>query len=166
MIDFFHKRASMTKRVSGIASIKGMPGMMPRPPRRITRVGTFYDGESPVVSLLLEVADTEEARRRGMMGRSEAPEIYGMLFEGLSGGGSFWMKNCLIPLDVAFMDESGAVTRTYSMPVGDDGEQQYEYGKNDVSALEVGMGLLKRFGVGKGCVLKTRKLAGEEEDDD
>lgn len=162
MIDFFHKGASMTKKVTGIATLNGVPDVVTRPQMKITRVGTFRDGGRPVASFLLEVADTEEARRRGMMGRSSAPDIYGMLFEGLSGAGSFWMKDCMIPLDVAFMDKSGKVTKIYSMAVDKDGERQYRYDDGDVSALEVNMGLLKRLGVGEGCRLVTRKLSGEE----
>ena len=93
MIDFFHKGAEMTKKVTGIAKLKGAPKVNPRPPRKITRVGTFLDEEDVVTSILLEVSDTPEARAQGLMGRKYLPPICGMLFEGLTGPGHFWMKN-------------------------------------------------------------------------
>lgn len=160
MIDFFDKTASMTKKVTGIAKLKRMPKVNPRPPAKITMAGTFYDGENPVTSVFLEVADDAESRKLGLMGRDKLPEICGMLFKGLSGGGYFWMKNCLIPLDVAFMTEDGIITKTYSMPVDEDGENHYEYGKDDTMAVEVAMGFFEKNGIVKGFRLKTRNLEG------
>lgn len=159
MIDFFHKGASITKKVTGIAKLKGAPVIHPRSPAKVSRVGTFRSDKGSV-SILLEVADTDESRRHGLMGRSELPEICGMLFEGLSNGGYFWMKNCLVPLDIAFMDKGGTVTKTYSMPA-DDGENHYEYGDDDVSAVELAMGFLSKHGIGKGSSFWSRELEKE-----
>ena len=164
MIDFFHKGASMTKKVTGIARLKGLPAVRPRPVRKISRVGTFFDEEDAVTSILLEVADTDESRRRGLMGREEMPYICGMLFESLSRGGHFWMKGCRIPLDIAFMTSDGLITKVYSMPIDEDGELRYEYGDKDTSAVEVNMGFLEKWGIGPGFRLKTRELAKKEND--
>ena len=146
MIDFFDKTASMTKKVTGIARLKGIPHVNARPKAKVKMVGTFYDEEDAVTSVLLEVADDAKSRKLGLMGRDKLPEICGMLFKGLSGGGYFWMKNCLIPLDVAFMTEDGIITKTYSMPVDEDGENHYEYGKDDTMAVEVAMGFFEKAG--------------------
>lgn len=56
--------------------------------------------------LTVEIADTTPARAKGLMGRKTLGENQGMLFiypkaEKLS----FWMKNTLIPLSIAFFDE-------------------------------------------------------------
>lgn len=160
MIDFFHKGASMTKKVTGIAKIKGAPVVNARPPSKISRIGTFYDEEDSITSILLEVADTPESRKRGLMGREDLPSICGMLFEGLSGGGYFWMKDCLIPLDIAFMNKDGFITKTYSMAVDKDGEKHYDYDNEDVSAVEVPKGFLKKWGIVNGFKLETRTLSG------
>lgn len=161
MIDFFHKGASMTKKVVGIAKLKGAPAVNARPLRKITRVGTFFDDGDAVARVLLEVADTPEARKRGLMGRDDVPEIYGMLFEGLSGGGFFWMKNCLVPIDVAFLDKDGAVLQTYAMKVDKEGKEHYDYGDDAVAAVELHGGFLKKFGIANGFTFETRELSKE-----
>lgn len=163
MIDFFHKGASMTKKVVGIAKLKGAPAVNARPLRKITRVGTFFDDDdqADVVSVLLEVADTPEARKMGLMGRDNVPEIYGMLFEGLSGGGFFWMKNCLVPIDVAFLDKDGFVRQTYAMKVDKEGKEHYDYGDDVVAAVELRGGFLKKFGIANGFMFETRELSKE-----
>lgn len=163
MIDFFNKCASMTKKVTGIAKLKGAPEINVRPAIKISKIGTFFDEEDSVTSILLEVASDEESRKRGLMGRKSLPDICGMLFEGLSGGGYFWMKNCLIPLDIAFMTKEGFITKTYSMPVDKKGEDRYEYGEDDVMAVEVPMGFLEKWGIVTGFNLKTRDLLSKKE---
>lgn len=165
MIDFFHKDASMTKRITGIAKMKGAPVVNARPVRKITKIGTFFDEEDPVTSVFLEVADTPESRKIGLMGRDDVPEIYGMLFEGLSGGGHFWMKNCLVPIDVAFLDKDGFVRQTYAMKVDKEGNEHYDYGDDVVAAVELHGGFLKKFGIVNGYRFETRKLESGKDDD-
>jgi len=51
---------------------------------------------------VLEIAATPEQRALGLMGRSEVPRGTGMIFlfdEPAREG--FWMKNCLVALDIA-----------------------------------------------------------------
>lgn len=160
MIDFFHKGASMTKRISGVAKIKGAPEINPRSPVRISRIGTFKNENGPIASILLEVSDTPESRRRGLMGRKDLPAVCGMLFEGLSGGGYFWMKGCHIPLDIAFMDKDGIIVKICTMEV-DDGKEHHEYDENAVSAVEVKKGFFKKHGIVDGFKLVTRDLRKE-----
>lgn len=147
MIDFFHKSAATPEKVT-----RG----------RITHIAQFLNEEDAVTSVLLEVADTPDARRRGLMGRDELPSICGMLFEGLSGGGYFWMKNCLIPLDIAFMNKDGFITKMYTMPVDKNGSKHYNYDENDVSAIEVPKGFLKKWGIARGFSVRVAKLSRKE----
>ena len=166
MIDFFHKGASMTKRISGVAKLKGAPEINARPSRKISRIGRFYDEEDEVTSILLEVADTPEVRKHGLMGRDYLAPICGMLFEGLSGGGYFWMKDCLIPLDVAFMSKDGLIVKICSMPVDKEGKKHYDYGDNVESAVEVPMGFFKKWGIANGFRLKTIELSAKSGKED
>jgi uncharacterized membrane protein (UPF0127 family) len=164
MIDFFNKRASLTKRITGIAKMKGAPVVHARKPRKVSDIGTFFDEEHAVVSILLEVAETPEEKKVGLMGRDDIPDVCGMLFKDLSGGGTFWMKGCLVPIDVAFIDGDGKITKTYSMEV-DKGRKRYEYGDEDTSAVEVRGGFMKKFGIKPGFVFKSRKLESVEDGD-
>lgn len=57
--------------------------------------------------LQAEVADTPAKRARGYMHRGKIGDDEGMVFLMESVGfHSFWMKNCKVPLDIAWLDES------------------------------------------------------------
>ena len=54
------------------------------------------------------VADTPELRARGLMGVTDLGGLEGMLFVFAADTTSgFWMKDTLIPLDIAFFDATG-----------------------------------------------------------
>ncbi|MEM6885300.1 MAG: DUF192 domain-containing protein [Verrucomicrobiota bacterium] len=66
--------------------------------------------------LLVECAVTPEQMARGLMFRKSLPENQGMLFffpEPKQAG--FWMKNTLIPLSIAYIDETGKILEIYRM---------------------------------------------------
>lgn len=55
----------------------------------------------------LEVASDPESRARGYMGRSSVGPHEGMLFVFETDDRyGFWMKNCLVPLDMVWLDET------------------------------------------------------------
>ncbi len=58
--------------------------------------------------LYVAIADTMEKRRQGLMEIDDLLDLDGMLFvfDGDTSGG-FWMKNTLIPLDIAYFDVDG-----------------------------------------------------------
>lgn len=76
----------------------------------------LYDlkvGEHP---LKVERAVTPEEHARGLMLRKDMPENHGMLFVfEKPRQASFWMKNTLIPLSIAYLDAEGVILEIYGM---------------------------------------------------
>jgi uncharacterized protein len=67
-------------------------------------------------ALRVEVADTDESRRTGLMHRRSMAESQGMLFVYEEPGlHAMWMKNTLIPLSVAFIDRDGRIINIEDM---------------------------------------------------
>jgi uncharacterized protein len=69
-------------------------------------------------TLLMELAVSHDQRTRGMMFRDSFPEDGGMLFVFPDVDYRyFWMKNCIIDMDVIFLDPRGVVTAAHRMTV-------------------------------------------------
>jgi uncharacterized protein len=66
------------------------------------------------------VAATPDQEERGLMYVTKLPDNDGMLFMLPSiTTASFWMKNTLIPLSVAFIDKNGTILEIHDMQPGD-----------------------------------------------
>ena len=66
----------------------------------------------------LELAMDDEAIRRGLMDRTALPEDGGMLFIFPDTDyRSFWMANCLIDIDILFLDDRGTISAAHEMKV-------------------------------------------------
>ena len=67
-------------------------------------------------TLIVEVASSETDRQRGLMERTELADGHGMLFVyNAEAYRSFWMKNTLLPLDIAFLDGTGLIVDIQTM---------------------------------------------------
>lgn len=101
------------------------------------------------IRLQVEVADAPVSRAQGLMHRTHLDENAGMLFifEETSRGG-FWMKNTLIPLSIAFIDEEWRIVDFKDMKVAPDPKEGpftiYESAKPYRYALEVNEGFFTR----------------------
>lgn len=96
-----------------------------------------------VLTLEVWVADTPEARARGLMEVEEMPDGAGMLFlfDSPTQTG-FWMKNTLIPLDIAFFLESGVSQVLQMEPCDRDPCPTYRPEEAYDGAVEANFGVL------------------------
>jgi uncharacterized protein len=78
--------------------------------KQTDRVSTAHSGTACFDNgncVQLELAQTAEARRLGLMYRSAMPHNVGMLFVfPQQGKHGFWMKNTPLPLDIIWMNEN------------------------------------------------------------
>jgi len=99
------------------------------------------------------VADNPALRAQGLMGVTALGPQEGMLFVFAEDVGSgFWMKDTLIPLDIAFFDADGVYVDGFEMvPCTEDPCPSYTPSGSYRYAVEAGAGELS--GVGPGSVL-------------
>jgi len=101
------------------------------------------------VSLDVQVADTPDERQTGLMGRESLSPYDGMAFvweEPVVS--SFWMKDTLIPLSIAFWDDAGRIISILDMePCTADPCPSYGPDEPFVGAVEVDRGALEERGV-------------------
>lgn len=91
-----------------------------------------------------EIADTPQARERGLMFRTELKDGHGMLFvfeeERVLG---FWMKNTLIPLSIGFFDANKSLIDVQEMEPASPAElrpRSYQSARPAKYALEMPKG--------------------------
>lgn len=98
------------------------------------------------VPVRVEVADTPDERRRGLMHRDSLPADQGMLFvypeeQTLS----FWMRDTGLPLDIAFIDRRGVIVDIQQMEPYT--EELYRSRSPALYALEMNRGWFEAHGV-------------------
>ncbi len=122
---------------------------------------TLRDGSANLL-LEVEVADTPETRSRGLMGRRALAPHRGMVFVfDQPTVVSFWMKDTLIPLTIAFWDAHGRVLAVLDMtPCRTDPCPLYGPGQAYVAAVEVAKGVLQANGIGVGATVRLDRSAG------
>ncbi len=80
----------------------------------VVQLDWYDDGE--VQTLEVYLADDRGRRLRGLMGVTSLSEFDGMVFVWDSPHeGGFWMKDTIIPLDIAFVGADGLVTAVMTM---------------------------------------------------
>jgi uncharacterized protein len=104
------------------------------------------------VSLQVQLADTPDERQAGLMDRESLTPYDGMAFvweEPVVS--SFWMKDTLIPLSIAFWDDDGRIISILDMnPCTVDPCPSYGPDEPFVGAVEVERGTLEEHGVAIG----------------
>ncbi|MDR1955473.1 MAG: DUF192 domain-containing protein, partial [Treponema sp.] len=85
-----------------------------------TRELTIETTQGTWIPITAEIARTDQERSQGLMNRKSLADGKGMLFvfekdQILS----FWMKNTLIPLSIAFISSEGKILEIHDMAPGD-----------------------------------------------
>ena len=96
-----------------------------------------------------EVAATPESRQTGMMLRTVMASHRGMLFVFPEAANQcMWMRNTLLPLSVAFLDEAGKIINVEDMQPKT--ENNHCSGRPARYALEMNLGWFRSRGLGAG----------------
>jgi uncharacterized protein len=112
----------------------------------------LIEADDGTVRVDVEVADDADERQVGLMGRTSLAADAGMVFlfpEPTTA--SFWMKDTLIPLSIAFWNDEGGIVAILDMePCEADSCPSYDPGVAFTSALEVNQGFFDEHGVAIG----------------
>ena len=106
-----------------------------------------------VTEIAVEIADTHSKRKKGLMFRDSLDLYSGMLFiYDNPRKVSFWMKNTIFPLDMAFADKRGKVVRVVANtePLSLD---LIDGGENIQYVLEINAGLSEDMNLFEGSLL-------------
>jgi uncharacterized membrane protein (UPF0127 family) len=122
------------------------------PQKSETAVLHIERSDSVSVAITVEIARIEEERSKGQMHRKQLPDGTGMIFVfERDQQVSFWMKNTLIPLSIAFIAADGRILEIRDM---------YPLDLNSVQssrsvryALETPQGWFDRSGIAAGDVV-------------
>ena len=106
--------------------------------------------------LTVELATTPVARGCGLSRRQELPDNRGMLFifSDLRPR-SFWMKDTVIPLSIAYLDDTGQIFSIQDM-VPLQTNKQYPSSQPAAFALEVNQGWFLSHGIEVGDIVKMK----------
>jgi hypothetical protein len=107
--------------------------------------------------LITEVALTGPQQMTGMMWRTNMPENTAMLFaHPTPRQAGYWMKNCYVPLSIAYLDTDGAILEIHDMQPHDTNSVT-SAAMNVRFALETPQGWFQRHHVSTGAVVRTER---------
>jgi uncharacterized membrane protein (UPF0127 family) len=142
------KRLLCKSAIVGMLGLMAASGLQAQPPVRLPSMeltAGFHRLEA-------EVAATPEHRSIGLMHRPSMPPQHGMLFVfSHTGKHCMWMRNTLLPLSVAFIDEKGVILNIEDMQPQT--ENNHCSVKDARYALEMNLGWFKAKGVTPGIAI-------------
>jgi uncharacterized membrane protein (UPF0127 family) len=140
--------------LAGLVACTGTDHPPARPPSTVT-----FGGSDAV--LHVEIADKADEQREGLMGVETLPEDEGMAFVFEKPvDTTFWMRDTLIPLSVAFVDDAGRVIGVRDMePCEADPCPTYGVDQPFVLAIEANLGWFDRAGIEVGDRAELRVSA-------
>ena len=139
------KTFAVAMTLAGLVACSGTDHHPDRPPSTVT-----FDGSNAV--LYVDVADTAEEHQKGLKGVETLPEDDGMAFVfDEQSDSTFWMKDTLVPLSIAFVNNTGRVIGVRDMqPCESDPCPTYGIDEPYVLAVEANLGWFDDHGVEAG----------------
>jgi uncharacterized membrane protein (UPF0127 family) len=138
-----------------IAERKAESGQVAEPEFREDASLTFTSAQGQTVaSVNVEIAETEQARTQGLMGRKRMAEGQGMLF--IFPGEeyrSFWMANTPLSLDIIFVNKAGSIVTVQRNTVPYS-EESIPSTAPATYVVEVNAGFCDRHGVREGQLVR------------
>lgn len=109
-----------------------------------------------------EICATPTEEHTGMMFRKSMGENDGMIFNlGYTGQAGFWMKNCYVPLSVAYIDPNGVIQEIHPLQPMDT-NTVFSTSYNIRFALETPQGWFDRHNIKPGTTIRTEKGSLQE----
>jgi len=132
---------SSVASIVGLAVLIAVAGCSPKPQRMVVGVGS--------AAFTVEVARTDAERARGLMHRRTLGSREGMLFVfDTDQHLTFWMKDTLVPLSIAFLSSDGRILQIEDMePLS---ERPIRSIRSARYALELSRGAFAEAGAGVG----------------
>jgi len=119
-----------------------------------TTVLAITRADSSQVEITVEIARTDDEKAKGLMHRKKLADGAGMIFVyDRDQQMSFWMKNTLIPLSIAFIASDGRIIEIKDMQPHD--LSSVKSSRSVRYALETPQGWFERAGVQAGDVITT-----------
>ena len=127
----------------------------------VSKEKLIIQSEDAAYKYNVEVADTKESLRHGLMGRNSLADDAGMILDVTivpkDMDVAMWMKDTLIPLDMVFIDENGTIFYIY-----ENAEPNYVVPiyppKRPRAVLEINAGQVKKNNIKIGDIVKNRLL--------
>lgn len=139
------KWSKIIKRISGVATKSSDV-----PKKVLMKFESPKTGKTKC-AMVVEIADTQELRRKGLSKRASLGKNAGMYFDC---NGPFWMKDVEFPLDLCYLDEAGRVTEKVAMAKDKLGRTLYPRQKSaSIQAIELPYGYCDKKGIKIGDIL-------------
>jgi uncharacterized membrane protein (UPF0127 family) len=119
----------------------------------------FIDRENSVISeVIVEIAEDEYSRAKGLMDRRHLPENQGMLFVFEKEKYQyFWMKNTPISLDIIYVNQKEEIVSIskYTQPYS---TRSYPSTGPAIYVVETNAGYCDRYGIEAGDIIEIKRF--------